>query len=241
MANKTLFWSFFVVFCAFCASLRLKRTVFRWLLKKAVSMALRTKATLCVKSSLLEQSLPRTPSRPKTSIISVNPVILSNFSSCSSCFRGEKIREISVNPWLINDLRLFKALYNCREDSTTIESSLQISSFTQNKANFPKSQMNVSRVSTRDYDKKTLGQRGKNKPKTNPIQSQSNPISEKAKMNVTSIIAKGYENKPRFRAKAKQTQYKPNSNPNKPNFKGGIIIKKMNIEVEVEVADPASF
>jgi len=60
-------------------------------------------------------------------------------------------------------------------------------------------------------------------------------------MNVTSIIAKGYENKPRFRAKAKQTQYKPNSNPNKPNFKGGIIIKKMNIEVEVEVADPASF
>ena len=32
-------------------------------------------------------------------------------------------------------------------------------------------------------------------------------------------------------------QNKPNSNPIKPNFKGGIIIKKMNIEVEV--ADPA--
>ena len=28
-------------------------------------------------------------------------------------------------------------------------------------------------------------------------------------MNVTCIITKGYENKPRFRAKAKQTQYKP--------------------------------
>jgi len=176
-----LFWSFFVVFCAFCASLRLKRTVFSWLLKKAVSMALRTKATLCVKSSLLEQSLPRTPSRPKTSIISVNPVILSNFSSCSSCFRGEKIREISVNPWLINDLRLFKALYNCREDSTTIESSLQIRLFMQNKANFPKSQMNVTKALTKDYANKTLGGRGKNKPNSKPIQTQSNPISKKLK------------------------------------------------------------
>jgi len=36
--------------------------------------------------------------------------------------------------------------------------------------------MNVSRVSTVDYEKKTLGQRGKNKPNSNPIQTQSNPI-----------------------------------------------------------------
>ena len=90
-----------------------KKHSFRWLMKKAILMALWTKASLCVKSSLLEQSMPRTPSRPKTSIISVaqnlcnlwlifrafswlkNPVILSNFSSCSSCLRGEKIREIS--------------------------------------------------------------------------------------------------------------------------------------------------
>jgi len=54
-------------------------------------------------SSLYKQILPRTPGRPKTS---VNPVILSNFSSCSSCLRGEKIRVISVNPRLIKDLRL---------------------------------------------------------------------------------------------------------------------------------------
>ena len=63
--------------------------------------------------------------------------------------------------------------------------------------------------------------------KTNPIQSQykanqtqlkpiqtqykpkTNPISEKAKMNVNCFITKGYENILRFRAKAKQTQYKP--------------------------------
>ena len=30
--------------------------------------------------------------------------------------------------------------------------------------------------------------------KTNPIRTQSKPISEKAKMNVTSIITKAYEN-----------------------------------------------
>ncbi|MGB2808742.1 MAG: hypothetical protein WBC22_13440, partial [Sedimentisphaerales bacterium] len=78
MANKTLFWSFYVSFCTFYASLRLIRTVF---------------------------------TRPKTSMISVNPVILSNCSSCLRVLRvlrGEIIPEISVNPWLINDLRSTK-------------------------------------------------------------------------------------------------------------------------------------
>ena len=44
-------------------------------------------------SLLYKQILPRTPSRLKTS---VNPVILSNCSSCSSCLRGEKICEFCV-------------------------------------------------------------------------------------------------------------------------------------------------
>jgi len=76
--------------------------------------------------------------------------------------------------------------------------------------------MNVNMVLTVDYDKKTLGERGKNKPKTNPIQTQTNPISEKAKMNVTSIITKGYENKPHFCVKAKQTQFKPKQTQTNP-------------------------
>jgi len=38
----------------------------------------------------------------------------------------------------------------------------------QNKANFRKSQMNVNKVLTRDYEKKTLGQRGKKQSQTNP-------------------------------------------------------------------------
>jgi hypothetical protein len=152
MTNKTLFWPFYVSFCTFCASLWLTRTVFSWLLKKAILMALWTKAIFCVKSSLLEQSLPRTQSRLTTN----------QRQSAKSAFR------IRVNPWLINDLRLFKALYNCRDASTDVMSALQIRLFMQNKANFRKSQMNVTKVLTNAYDKRTLGELGKNKPNTKP-------------------------------------------------------------------------
>ncbi len=72
-------------------------------------------------------------------------------------------------------LRAEKLLYICRELSTSVESSLQIRLFMQNKANFRKSQMNVNKVLTEDYEEKTLGQRGKTKPiKAN--QSQLKPI-----------------------------------------------------------------
>ena len=94
------------------------------------------------------------------------------------------------NPWLINDLRAYNVLYNCRETFTDVMSALQIRLFMQNKANFRKSQMNVNKVLTKDYEKRTLGQRGKTKPiKAN--QSQLKPI---------------------------KCQNKPNTNPNKPNL-----------------------
>ena len=60
--------------------------------------------------------------------------------------------------------------------------------------------MNINKVITRDYEKWTPGERGKNKPNSKPIQTQSNPIKAN-KM-------------------PKQTQYKPNTKPNKANFKG---------------------
>ena len=66
----------------------------------------------------------------------------------------------------------------------------QFESIMQNKPNFLKSQMNVNKVLTRDYEKKTLGERGKNKPNTNPIQTQY---------------------------KANQSQYDAKTNPIKPN------------------------
>ena len=51
--------------------------------------------------------------------------------------------------------------------------------FLTNKANFPKSQMNVNKALTMDYEIWTLGERGKNKPnqsQSKPIQSQLKPI-----------------------------------------------------------------
>ncbi len=145
-----LFCLFFALFCTFCASLWLTRTVF---------------------------------TRPKTSIISVNPVILSNFSPCSSwlyllilAYLSCRSVKICVNPWLINNLRLFMALYNCKEDSTTIESSLQIKLFMQNKANFRKVKLNVNNVLTKDYDQLDTWSIRKNEPKTNPNEPKTNPI-----------------------------------------------------------------
>jgi len=73
--------------------------------------------------------------------------------------------------------------------STTVVSALQIAHFMQNKPNFRKAKMNVKMVSTGDYERKDTWWSGKNKPNSNPIQSQSNPIKAN-KM-------------------PKQTQYKP--------------------------------
>ena len=64
--------------------------------------------------------------------------------------------------------------------STTVEIPLQIQPFLTNKANFQKSQMSVSDLSIREYEQMDTWSSGKNKPKTKPIQSQykanSNPI-----------------------------------------------------------------
>ena len=67
-------------------------------------------------------------------------------------------------------------LWLCLLSSTTVESALQIHLFMQNEPNFRKSQMNVNKVLTKDYEKRTLGGHGKNEPKTNPIRTQSKPI-----------------------------------------------------------------
>jgi len=60
-------------------------------------------------------------------------------------------------------------LYNCRERSTN-----QL--FYAKQSQFRESQMNVNKVLTKDYENKTLGEHGKNKPNSKPIQSQSKPI-----------------------------------------------------------------
>jgi len=91
------------------------------------------------------------------------------------------------------------AILNTRDEiaSTTVESALQISPFMQNKANFRKSQINISTFITKSYEQLTMNNELKNKANSNPIQTQykanSNP---------------------------KQTQNKPNTKPIKSNFKG---------------------
>jgi len=74
---------------------------------------------------------------------------------------------------------------------TTVKSALQNHLFMQNEPNFRKSQMNVSCYSTMDWEKWTLGERGKNEPKTNPI--KANLLN--AQMNVNKVLTKEYEKK----------------------------------------------
>ncbi len=145
MANKTLFWSFYVNFCTFCASLRLIRTLF---------------------------------TRPKTSIISVNPVILSNFSPCLCTFCAFLWLKNPFNSWLIRDLRSTKTYV--RKNNL----------FMQNEPKFRKSKMNVTKVLTTDYDqmdtwsiRKNEPKRTQNKPNSNPIKAKTNPIQTQNKPN----------------------------------------------------------
>jgi hypothetical protein len=105
----------------------------------------------------------------------------------------------SPNLRLIKDLRHFKSLYNCRELSTSVESSLQNNLFMQNKANYRKVKLNVNKVLTKDYDQMdTWSIR-----KTKPIQSQLKPIKANSKPIKANIMPKQTQFKP------KQTQFLP--------------------------------
>jgi hypothetical protein len=96
----------------FLRFMKFKLTVFSRLLKKAILIALWTKASLCVKSSLLEQSVPRTPGRLKASAI----------SAAKNLFNLRNLR-------LIKELCTCMALYICRVSPTDVVSALQIHLF----------------------------------------------------------------------------------------------------------------
>jgi len=51
----------------------------------------------------------------------------------------------------------------------------------QNEPNFPESQMNVTKLLTRDYGNKTLSGSGKNEPKTNPNKANSRKTQNERK------------------------------------------------------------
>ncbi len=112
------------------------------------------------------------------------------------------------NPFNQRNLRLMNYLH-AFGIFTLVKKSLQIKLFMQNKAKFRKSQMNVNKVLTKDYEKRTLGQHGKKQSQTNPNKAKF----KKAKMNVTSILTVGYENKTPIRAPKKQSQTSKRQKP----------------------------
>ncbi len=154
--NKTLFWSFYVSFCTFYASLRLIRTVF-------------TRPKTCLPHEIAQRYL--------FVVIFVSKNLCNLLLKiCAIC--GKNL----CNLRLINDLRSTKDYV--RKNNL----------FMQNKANFRKVKLNVTKVLTRDYvQMDTWSIR-----KTKPIQSQLKPIQSQLKP----ILC----------------QNKPNSNPIKPNF-----------------------
>jgi len=100
-------------------------------------------------------------------------------------------QQIKVRPKGLHSFTFFTL--NFKFASTLVVSALQIGPFCSNKANFRKSQVNITIYMKRDYVRMDTWSIGKNKPNSNPIQTQFKP---------------------------NQSQYKPNSKPNKPNFRG---------------------
>jgi 4-diphosphocytidyl-2-C-methyl-D-erythritol kinase len=75
----------------------------------------------------------------------------------------------------------------------------------QNKANFRKSQMNVSPVITREYKNNSNWTLGENKPNSKPIKANF----QKGKMNVNKVLTRDYENNSNWAL----FENKPNINP----------------------------
>jgi hypothetical protein len=95
MTNKTLFWSFYVNFCTFCASLRPKRTVFTRLQIKVRPKGLHNFAFYILIFDFPSRSLPAY----QVSLWSL-PTYKVGLWSLPTYKVGQ------YNPWLINDLRL---------------------------------------------------------------------------------------------------------------------------------------
>ncbi len=118
------------------------------------------------------------------------------------------LQPLTPDPWPLPPnviahkyLRAEKLLYICRELSTSVESSLQIKLFMQNKANFQKVKLSVNKVLTRDYEQlDTWSIR-----KTKPIQSQFKANSKPIKANSKPIKANKMPKQTQF--KPKQTQF----------------------------------
>jgi hypothetical protein len=102
--------------------------------------------------------------------------------------------------------------YKSRGLSITIEKSLQIALFMQNKPNFQNGRMNVSANITKHYENISNSTLGENKPNSKP----NKPNCAEAKMNASVCLTRNYESNPALPPR----QNKANSNPIKPNSHG---------------------
>jgi len=110
-------------------------------------------------------------------------------------------------------LQMSRILYLCRESSTTVEVPLQIDYFLC-KTNPILKRTKSMQLSLPQRIMKINHPAGLQK--TNPKQTQTNPISQKPKMNLNFYPTKDYDNEQRTinnERYSKQTQFKPNSNP----------------------------
>ena len=136
------------------------------------------------------KNLPNRPNAPKST---------ASRHTCHSRAGGNPLRHTQydirytiIENQTLAHFRHFSSLFT-NFPSTTVVSALQIAHFMQNKPNFQKAKFYINKEMAMDYDKKDTWWSGKNKPNSNPIQTQSNPIKAN-KM-------------------PKQTQNKANTNP----------------------------
>ncbi len=162
--NKTLFWSFYVSFCTFCASLRPKRTVF-------------TRPKTSLPHEIAQRYL--------FGVISASQNLCNLLLKiCAICGKNPR------NPWLINDLRSTKDFV--RKNNLFMQNKANFRKVNFNVTNvLTKDYDQMDTWSIRKNEPKTTPNEPKtnpNEPKTNPIlaqkttqRTQTNPNSKRPK------------------------------------------------------------
>jgi hypothetical protein len=178
MANKTLFWSFFVIFRAFYAFRRLPESL------HALG---RDPALLRLPGTVLSRQIRSLPN------YQVGPRNL--FTPLETCllFRMGRYTQ---------SLCAFAPLLLCPfvpafGTFTTVERALQIRPFfLQNEPNFRKAQMNATCCLTTNYEQLIMNNVQKNKAKTNPIKANIKPIKANKMPKQTQYKAKQTQYEP---------------------------------------------
>ena len=114
-------------------------------------------------------------------------------------------------------------LWSANGTSTTVEDSLQIGPFMQNKPNVKYPQINVNSYMKSKYEKLDTWLSGKNKPNSNP----NKPNLRKAKMNVNLTLTKDYRKKDDFVVRINKPNFQNGQNERKLNFNKGLQKKRL--------------